>query len=109
MSATSDALAILERTPKHHWGQGGRLCLLAAATLQDRSGPTWPVVRSVDIARVVGLAKSTVERTMREWAAEGVVGIIYTSAGVQALATGRNAKRLPRGARRIGYTLGGAA
>lgn len=107
MSVASNMAAYL-RTDGARLGRHHRLVALALAALADEAldGPHGYTATPVaQVAPVVGLARSTTERTCRGLAVYGPAIVVCRFAGVQHAYTGDDAVRLPRGATVIGYRL----
>lgn len=87
-------------------GVHGRHALLALAVLADAdlSSPRGlDAVRPERVAELVGLARSTVDRTLRGLAVDGLAIVVVDYAATRHHYTGPAAARLPRGARVAGY------
>lgn len=92
--------------------RGGNLnseaVLLGLAWLTDldlASPQGYSQVTADRVARLTGLARSTVERTLRGLAVAGAIELIRTHAAVRYVETGQAAGAIHRGSRILGYRL----
>lgn len=110
--ATTYALRRLEQREDRFGRVGihGRHAMLALAVLADRdlnSPQGLDVVRADRVAAVVGLARSTVDRTLRSLAVAdaGVVLVTEHACIREVLIGAAAAERLSRGTRVVGYRI----
>jgi hypothetical protein len=105
---TPATTAIVRWLRSSRGGIHARHAALALAVLADddlNSPHGLDVIPAERVAHVVGLARSTMERTLRGLAADETapVVVIVSYAATRHAYTGRQAERLPRGARVLGY------
>lgn len=99
---------IASRASHQRGNLNAEAALLGHAWLSDQALNTpngYDYVSAAHVAALIGLARSTVERTLRGLAIAGVLELIGTHAGVRWSVTGDQARTLGRGSRVLGYRV----
>lgn len=106
-TATDHALARLDALQQAGTHERAALLAVAAIVERDLNSPNgYDVVTAEAVAQVIGLAKSTTERTLRSLAVRGELTLVTDYAATRHHHTGEGAaRRLGRGERVRGYRI----